>query len=438
MTEVWQPIRLADVALIKHGFPFKTDYCREEQTRYLLLSPGNVSIGGGFQLGKARYYDGPIPDGYVLSAGTLFVTMTDLSRDADTLGYPAVLPDSAEVEFLHNQRLGKIEITKPECIDKWFLYYLLRTSEYRDEVLASASGSTVKHTAPKRILAFTTEIPGLNEQKRIAALLRVLDDKIELNQRMNKTLEEMAQALFKSWFVDFDPVQAKAAGSKPFGMDDAAAALFPSHFEESELGSIPRGWCVGMIGDVGLNTKSQCKPSDIPPETPYIGLEHMPQRSTILSEWGVALNVTSNKFRFKKGQILFGKLRPYFHKVGVAGMDGVCSTDILVLNAKEPGWFGFLLGHVSSAALIDYVDAASSGTRMPRTDWKTISRYQVILPPLSVASAYLECVSPLLAMALQNVAESRTLAALRDLLLPKLLSGEIRLRDADRQVEAAL
>ncbi len=249
MTEVWQPIRLADVALIKHGFPFKTDYCREEQTRYLLLSPGNVSIGGGFQLGKARYYDGPIPDGYVLSAGTLFVTMTDLSRDADTLGYPAVLPDSAEVEFLHNQRLGKIEITKPECIDKWFLYYLLRTSEYRDEVLASASGSTVKHTAPKRILAFTTEIPGLNEQKRIAALLRVLDDKIELNQRMNKTLEEMAQALFKSWFVDFDPVQAKAAGRKPFGMDDATAALFPSHFEDSKLGPIPKGWkTVGLDG----------------------------------------------------------------------------------------------------------------------------------------------------------------------------------------------
>ena len=411
--------RAKNIELANHGLPF--------------ARAGNIDNGFHFS-GADRF-----PEENLEKVGNKVSRPGDVVfTSKGTVGRFATVRDDTE-RFVYSPQLCFWRSLRPKELDPLYLYYWMQSEEFLGQVDA-VKGQTdmaeyVSLTDQRRMSII---LPSPEDQRLIARLLISLDNKIELNRRMNKTLEEMAQALFRSWFVDFDPVQAKAAGSKPFGMDDAAAALFPSHFEESELGSIPRGWCVGMIGDVGLNTKSQCKPSDIPPETPYIGLEHMPQRSTILSEWGVALNVTSNKFRFKKGQILFGKLRPYFHKVGVAGMDGVCSTDILVLNAKEPGWFGFLLGHVSSAALIDYVDAASSGTRMPRTDWKTISRYQVILPPLSVASAYLECVSPLLAMALQNVAESRTLAALRDLLLPKLLSGEIRLRDADRQVEAAL
>src|SRR3954466_2812591 len=126
--------------------------------------------------------------------------MTDLSKAADTLGYPAIVPKSQGPRFLHNQRLGKVLI-KPEAeVDKGFLFYLLRTAEYRHEVLASATGTTVKHTSPSRILSHKAKLPPLPEQKAIARILGTLDDKIELNRRMNATLEAMARALFQTWF----------------------------------------------------------------------------------------------------------------------------------------------------------------------------------------------------------------------------------------------
>src|SRR5438445_4522365 len=134
----------------------------------------------------------------------------------------------------------------------------------------------------------------------------------------------------------------------------------------SELGEIPIGWCVGNIGEIAENPRRGILPPETKQGTPYIGLEHMPRRSIALSEWGDASKTVSNKFQFLKGEILFGKLRPYFHKVGVAAVNGVCSTDILVITPKSPEWYGLVLGHVSSDDFVDYADAASTGTKMPR------------------------------------------------------------------------
>ena len=181
--------------------------------------------------------------------------MTDLSKDGDTLGLPVFVPSNKKT-YLHNQRLGKVIIKSPD-IDSRYLYYLMSSKKYRDEILSTATGSTVKHTAPNRIESFKFQLPPLSEQKRIAHILGSLDDKIELNRKMNETLEQMARAIFKSWFVDFDPVHAKAAGKKPFGMDDATAALFPDSFEESELGLIPKGWRVKMLGEIVENYDSK-------------------------------------------------------------------------------------------------------------------------------------------------------------------------------------
>ncbi len=156
---------------------------------------------------------------------------------------------------------------------------------------------------------------------------------------MNETLESIARTLFKSWFVDFDPVRAKMEGRQPYGMDAETAALFPDGFEDSMLGEIPRGWDVGKIADITDNLRLSVQPEEIKPTTPYIGLEHMPRKSIALSEWDYADKVASNKYRFLEGNILFGKLRPYFHKVGIAIQHGVCSTDILVIMANVPKWF---------------------------------------------------------------------------------------------------
>jgi type I restriction enzyme S subunit len=281
------------------------------------------------------------------------------------------------------------------------------------------------------------KVPPLPEQRAIAHILGSLDDKIELNRRMNQTLEAIARALFKSWFVDFDPVRAKAAGRNP-GLPPDLAALFPDSFQDSELGEIPRGWKVGTLGDVADNPRRGVQPTEIEATTPYIALEHMPRRCVALSDWGTADGLESNKFEFRRGEILFGKLRPYFHKVGIAPVDGVCSTDIVVVTPREEKWFGFVLGHISSAAFIEHTNAGSTGTKMPRTGWGEMARYAVVLPPDGIAEAFTEQIHLAVAHILASIHQSRTLAAIRDALLPRLLSGQLWVKDVQGFVAEAV
>ena len=199
---------------------------------------------------------------------------------------------------------------------------------------------------------------------------------------------------------------------------------------------MPRGWRVGTVSEIAGNVRRGVQPEDVTANMPYIGLEHMPRRSIALAEWGLVQDVVSNKFRFQRGEILFGKLRPYFHKVGVA-VDGVCSTDILVIAPKSSEWFGLVLSHVSSVELVNYTDAASTGTKMPRTNWNDIARYEIAVPPIEAARAFTMQIASLVERIRLSIFESRTLAALRDALLPKLMSGEVRVKDVEAEFIAA-
>jgi type I restriction enzyme S subunit len=277
-------------------------------------------------------------------------------------------------------------------------------------------------------------LPPFPEQRAIVHILGALDDKIELNRRMNETLEGIARAIFKSWFVDFDPVWARVDGEQPYGMDAETAALFPDAFVDSELGPIPEGWRVGTLGGIAKNPRRGVQPDAVQPDTPYIGLQHMPQKSIALAEWGEAQDVTSNKFSFAAGEILFGKLRPYFHKVGVAPVDGVCSTDILVITPTLEEWHGVVLCYVSSEEFVNYTTAVLTGTRMPRTNWRDMSRYEIALPPPIVAATFGRLVLPLVDAIRNNILQSRTLAQLRDTMLPKLISGQLRVPEVEEIV----
>ncbi len=153
----------------------------------------------------------------------------------------------------------------------------------------------------------------------------------------------------------------------------------------------------------------------------------MPRKSIALAEWGRAESAESGKSEFHTGEILFGKLRPYFHKVGVAPTDGVCSTDIVVVVPKEELWFGVVLGHTSSDEFIEYTNASSAGTRMPRTSWTDMARFPLVVPPIALASAFTDQVRPAIDRIASSVHENRTLANVRDSLLPALVSGGSRL-----------
>ncbi len=324
----------------------------------------------------------------------------------------------------------------PAKADTRFYYYYLQSHHgravIRSIVEQGAGASGIRGSDLARL---DVQWRPVEEQRAIAHILSTLDDKIELNRRMNETLEAMAGALFKSWFVDFDPVRAKAEGKDP-SLPQPLADLFPDSFEDSELGEIPKGWRVGSLGDVAEHPRRSIQPSGIKPTTPYIALEHMPKRCIALAEWDAADGLESNKFEFKTGEILFGKLRPYFHKVGVAPLDGVCSTDIVVLTPRTQEWFGFVLGHVSSDAFVEHTNAGSTGTKMPRTSWGDMARYAVVIPPENVAKAFTSQIRDSVNHIIASIHASRTLAALRDTLLPKLVSGELRMKDADHFAES--
>ena len=275
----------------------------------------------------------------------------------------------------------------------------------------------------------------VQKQRRIAKILGTFDDKIELNRQMNETLEATARAIFKSWFVDFDPVKAKMDGRKPPCMDAKTAALFPSAFQNSALGEIPKGWEVGILGEIAKNIRHSVKASEIDSSECFIGLEHMPRRNIALSQWQIDAEIASNKYRFRQGEILFGKLNPHFHKVGVAPIDGICSTDILVIRPIDSEWFGTVLGFVSSDNFVAYTTAFSKGTTLPRTNWKDMSSYKTVLPKIEIAQKYTGFIQPIIKRIIENIHQSHTLAQTRDTLLPKLLSGEIRVDNANEILE---
>ena len=344
-----------------------------------------------------------------------------------SIGLVGIVPRNNTERYALSSSLMKLTCDR-KLVEPLFLFYFFRSADGRHELLKNAStvGTPGIGQPLSSLRSIKVLIPPLAEQKAIAAVLGALDDKIELNRRMNTTLEATARALFQSWFVDFDPVRAKLDARPPTGLDPATSALFPDHLEDSPLGHIPNGWTAGRLGDIGANSRRGIQPSEIAPNTRYIALEHMPRRCIALGDWDESADVASGKSAFKKGEILFGKLRPYFHKVGVAPFDGVCSTDILVLAPKSPEWFGFLLGHASSDALVQFTDLASTGTKMPRTNWNDISSFKVALPPKPIAAAFTKLIQPMLDRIHANLHQSRTLATLRDTLLPMLLSGELR------------
>ena len=316
--------------------------------------------------------------------------------------------------------------------DPRFISYFLRSldfSAYSDKAAVPGLNRNHLHEATVR---YPTDI---GQQRAIAHVLGTLDDKIELNRRMNQTLEEMARAIFQDWFVDFGPTRAKMEGQEPYLPPDLWD-LFPDELVDSELGEIPDGWEEGELGRVATFPVRTVKPQEIPIETAYIGLEHMPRKSVALYEWETAKKVTSNKLSFHKGEFLFGKLRPYFHKVGIAPTDGICSTDIVVVAPKTISWSSFVILCISTEEFVAYTDQTSNGTRMPRTNWKTMGHYEICLPPEPVAGAFQELVQHLLSRIMTNIPESRVLSAQRDTLLPQMIAGKVAVEE--REVKHAL
>ncbi len=313
-----------------------------------------------------------------------------------------------------------------------FLFFLLKwLKPMFAEIARNKQTTGLGHITIQDLKRTSVGIPGAKEQAEIVGVIGPIQNKIELNRRMNETLEAMARAIFKDWFVDFGPTRAKAERRAPY-LAPELWELFPDALDDEGK---PVGWDHGTLADVAESPRRGVSPADVSADIPYIGLEHMPRRSVALSDWDSAGKVKSNKTQFLKGEILFGKLRPYFHKVGIAPLDGICSTDIVVVIPRAQEWGAFALACLSSDEFVDYTDRTSTGTKMPRTSWKMMAQYKVCLPPKHVVCAYQGVARPLLDLLDANIGETSALAQTRDLLLPKLMSGAIRLCDTEAAVK---
>ena len=186
--------QLSNFIKVKHGFAFKGDFISTKNNGVVLVTPGNFKIGGGFKEDKCKFFSAEYPKEYVLKAGSLIVTMTDLSKDVDTLGFSAFVPEFSTRVYLHNQRIGLVELINDE-LPLYYIYWYMRSFEYHMSIVGSASGSTVKHTSPKRILEQYIPVPDTRELESKAVILKAINDSISRNNAENNYLNSLREIL---------------------------------------------------------------------------------------------------------------------------------------------------------------------------------------------------------------------------------------------------
>jgi len=440
MPSDWKEIRLGDVIKVEHGWPFKSEHFSTELTgKPIVVSIGNFVYTGGFRFDSSEVneYRDSFPERFLLQGGDVLLVMTCQTDGGEILGIPARIPDDGR-RYLHNQRMGRVVLKEPDQVSRDFLYYVFLWREFNEELVASSSGTKIKHTAPSRIEAFKFQLPPLNEQKAIADALSALDRKIELNRRMNRTLRHMVATLFKSWFVDFDPVVAKAAGRTPYGMDDATTALFPDGFEESELGPIPRGWKVESLDRTAefLNGLAMQKfPARSGEESlPVIKIAELRAGSSTGADR--ASRDVPKEYVVDTGDLLFSWSGSLVVDIWTGGKGALNQHLFKVTSEKWPKWFVYrwLLEH-----LPDFQGtAADKATTMGHIRRHHLSEAKVILPTSELIDEASRICGPWLEKRIANSLEIESFATLHDELLPELLSGEIRLSDAEKQVSKVL
>ncbi len=435
----WQSVALGDVAKIKHGWPFKSELFSEELTgRPIVVSIGNFEYSGGFRFDTTslKEYRGDYPAEFDLTPGDILLVMTCQTAGGEILGIPGRIPDDGR-KYLHNQRMGKVVITRPDLVRADFLYWVFLWKDFNQELVATASGTKIVHTAPSRIEAFEFDLPPLPEQQKIARILGALDDKIELNRRMNRVLEAMAAALFKSWFVDFDPVTTKAEGRQPYGMQAETAALFPSAFQDSEMGPIPGGWKLKPLDEIA-DFENGLALQNFPPESdeflPVIKIRELRQGFADSNSDRANTSIKAACI-IDDGDVIFSWSGSLMVDVWCGGKGALNQHLFKVTSAHYPKWFYLRWIHYH---LEDFQDIASGkATTMGHIQRHHLSSAMTVVPSDEVVAKIDRSMTPILNKIISNRIQSHTLASIRDALLPKLLSGEIRVKQAERIVATA-
>ena len=320
--------------------------------------------------------------------------------------------------------------------DTEFVYYLTQWNEVHNYAIDQMTGTSGRQRVPTDCFDhLLISVPPLPEQRAIAHILGTLDDKIELNRRMNETLEAMARTLFKSWFVDFDPVRAKMEG-RDTGLPRHIADLFPDRLVESELGEIPEGWEVVSLPEmIEINPKRSLRKGEV---ASYLGMANMPTKGHIPDS--ITKRPFGSGMRFSNGDTLVARITPCLENGKTAYVDflkddevGWGSTEYIVLKSRPPIPDEFSYCLARGPSFRDFAIQSMTGTsgrqRVPAT---ALSHFRLPSPPKQLTTIFGKTVQPLFARASEAARESRFLTALRDALLSKLVSGELRVQNTEQ------
>jgi type I restriction enzyme, S subunit len=447
MSSEYRVLQLGAVASVRSGYAFKSSDMGSEGhplIKIANIAPPRVHLDSCDRISKEVISRTPNADRYLLRKGDILIAMTGA-----TAGKTGRFPSTSEDCYL-NQRVGKVYVTDNNNIDEEYLYQVLSRREFADEILSLADGSAQGNISGSLIETYKFSIPPLIIQKGIARILGTLDDKIELNRKINATLEAMAKALFKSWFVDFDPVRAKAEG-RPTGLPADISDQFPDSFEDSELGEIPSGWRVVELGTLytigkgGIWGDDTCSGEEFTEVSCLRGIDchnlasgsiplvpsrwvkrsqiesRIPEDGAILVEGSGSFCGRSLLWEEKYLQLFE---RPVVYSNFCKRLTPTCS------KVYAPVAWMALRGCYDSNEVANF----RTGTAFPNLDTSGLLKgVSIVLPSEGVAKAFQD--SHYLRNRVDLMAQSILLENIKDALHPKLISGEIRISDAEKMLE---
>ncbi|RZJ09981.1 MAG: restriction endonuclease subunit S [Acidovorax sp.] len=347
--------------------------------------------------------------------------------NGDTAGRVAI----NKVPITTNQACCNLVVDASKADYRFVYYYLM--GQYR-ALVDLKNGGAQQNLNGQLIKAFPITLPSVEEQRELSGLLEALDDRITLLRETNATLEAIAQALFKSWFVDFDPVRAKMEGRAPEGMDEATAALFPDALEESELGWVPKGWRVGVFGDFAQLKKGSVNPGGQPQTTfEHFSLPSYDAGQRPIFELGESIK--SNKTPVTPDAVLLSKLNPHIPRVWLpveCRSNAVCSTEFLVFVPVGIGSRELIYCAFNSPDFIARLQQLVTGTSNSHQRIKPdqVALMSSVVPTSDVARKFEAAAKPIFQKVFANREQAKTLSTLRDTLLPRLISGQLRLPEA--------
>jgi len=431
MSSEWPTVSLGDCIELDTGFPFKSAEYTDSEDAVRLLRGDNIAQGQLRWDGVKRWArkEGDALGAYELRKNDLVLAM---DRPWIAAGLKFAKVRGNDLPALLVQRVARL---RPKSgIDVDYLHSVVSSPDFTQHVQNVTTGTAVPHISGKQIQDYKFALPDLVTQRSVGKLLMSLDDRITLLRETNTTLEAIAQALFKSWFVDFDPVHAKQQGRAPEGMDEATAALFPDSFEESELGLVPKGWHSASLADAyEINPQRKLKKGVV---ASYLDMASVPTAGHCVNS--VVQREMGSGSKFQNGDTLLARITPCLENGKSAFVDfldeGVTawgSTEFLVLRPKAPlpEYHAYLLcRHLTFREFAVQSMSGTSGRQRIQND--VLGRYCLAAPSEAVGLVFGAIVRPIQQKIADNHAQAQTLATLRDTLLPRLISGQLRQPEA--------